>query len=80
MSHLFEHHKFTVEIKGLKIAVIEHTVQDQKVFHLAFADNRKPLVITKAKTWNGEIWTSIPQGRQQEAEKFGNEISKHLKE
>lgn len=80
MADLFGNKKFEFELKGLKIVVIEHTVQDQQVFRLEFADNRKPLVIARVKTWNGEMWTSIPQGRQQEAEQFVSEISKHLKE
>ncbi len=71
---------FEIEIQGLKIAVYEHIVNGQQVFRLSFADNRKPLVVARAKTWNGDIWTSIPQGRQKEAEEFGKEISKHLKE
>lgn len=69
-----------IEIQGLKIAVSEHIVNGQQVFRLSFSDNRKPMVIARAKTWNGETWTSIPQGRQKEAEDFGIEISKHLKD
>ncbi|AZA82479.1 hypothetical protein C1637_08220 [Chryseobacterium lactis] len=80
MGSLFENNKFEVEIQGLKIAVIEYTVKDQQVFRLLFNDGRPPLNISRAKTWNGEMWMSIPQGRQQEADVFGNEISKHLKE
>ncbi|MFS4474572.1 hypothetical protein [Chryseobacterium sp. T20] len=80
MGSLFENNKFEIEVQGVKIAVIEHTVHDQQVFRLVFNDSRSPLVISRAKTWNGEIWTSIPQGRQKEAEFYGQEISKHLKE
>lgn len=79
MNNLFEHNKFEIEIKGLKIAVSEHNVNGQQIFRLSFGDNRNPLVIARAKTWNGATWTSIPQGRQEEAEEFGKEISKHLK-
>lgn len=79
MNNLFENNKFEIQVEGLKIAVIEHTLKEQQVFRLVFEDNRPPLVITSAKTWNGTVWTSIPQGRQKEAELFGKEISKHLK-
>ncbi|PUV24376.1 hypothetical protein [Sphingobacterium athyrii] len=79
MVSLFDKNKFEIEIEGLKIAIVEHTLKDQQVYRLVFDDNRSPLVITSAKTWNGEVWTSIPQGRQSEAELFGKEICKHLK-
>jgi len=79
MGNLFDNNKFEIQVGGVKIAVIEHTVKEQQVYRLVFDDNRAPLVITSAKTWNGEVWTSIPQGRQKEAELFGKEIGKHLK-
>ncbi|KXH84844.1 hypothetical protein AU378_03555 [Chryseobacterium kwangjuense] len=79
MGNLFENNKFEIEVEGLKIAVNEHMFKEQQVYRLVFDDNRAPLVITSAKTWNGTIWTSIPQGRQKEAEFFGKEIRKHLK-
>jgi len=79
MGNVFENSKFEIEVNGLKVVVIEHTLRDQQIFRLVFDDNRAPLVITSAKTWAGEVWTSIPQGRQKEAELFGKEISKHLK-
>ncbi|QIH34515.1 hypothetical protein [Sphingobacterium sp. DR205] len=79
MGNLFDNKKFEIEIDGLKIAVIEHRLKDQQVFRLVFDDQRAPLVITLAKTWAGDLWTSIPQGRQKEAELFGKEITKHLK-
>lgn len=78
MSNLFQNNKFQIQVDGLKVVVIEHTLKDQQIFRLVFDDNRAPLVITSAKTWAGDVWTSIPQGRQKEAEQFGKEISKHL--
>lgn len=79
MGNIFGNKNFEVHLRGLVITVTEHTVKDQQVFRLVFDDNRAPLILSRAKTWNGEIWTSIPQGRQKEAEEFGKEISKHLK-
>lgn len=78
MGNLFENNKFQIQGDGLKVVVIEHTLKDQQIFRLVFDDNRAPLVITSAKTWTGDVWTSIPQGRQKEAEQFGKEISEHL--
>lgn len=79
MADLFENKKFEIQIEGLKIVVVEHTVNQQQIFRLSFSDGRPPLVISNAVTWGGNIWTSIPQGRQKEAELFGAEIVKHLK-
>lgn len=77
MGHYAEN-IFEIEVQGLKIDVSEHVSNDKQVLRLSFSDNRKPLIIAPAKTCNGEIWTSIPLGRQKEAEEFGKEISKHL--
>jgi hypothetical protein len=80
MGTRFDNNKFDFQLDDLKVAVTEHTVNGQQVFRLVFGDNRSPLIISRAKTWNGEIWTSIPRGRQKEAEEFGKQISKHLKD
>ncbi|WP_398456049.1 hypothetical protein AB3466_11130 [Sphingobacterium thalpophilum] len=79
MNSLFNYPQFKIEIRDVVVTITEHTVKDQQVFRLVFSDDRAPLILSRAKTWNGEIWTSIPQGRQKEAEEFGREICKHLK-
>lgn len=78
MSNLLGNGKFDIEFDGVKIIVTEHTVQDQQVYRLLFNDKRPPLVITRAATWHGDLWTSLPQGRQEEAEKFGKLVSEYL--
>lgn len=79
MGNLFESENIEILIEGVKIVVSEHTVNDQQIFRLIFSDDRLPLVITRISSVSGNLWTSIPQGRQKEAELFGKEISKHLK-
>lgn len=79
MSNLLGNGKFELEADDVKIIVTEHTVRDQQVYRLVFSDNRLPLVITRASTWQGKMWTSVPQGRQNEADKFGIILSNHLK-
>lgn len=78
MGNLLGNEKFEVEVDGVKIMVSEHTVQDQQIYRLIFDDKRPPLVITRASTWHGKTWTSIPQGRQQEAETFGQIVTQYL--
>ncbi len=78
MGNLLGNRKFELEVDGVKIIVTEHTVQDQQVYRLLFNDKRPSLVITMAATWHGDLWTSVPQGRQEEAEKFGKFVSEYL--
>ncbi|MDR3007444.1 MAG: hypothetical protein LBV59_05885 [Sphingobacterium sp.] len=78
MGNTIGNGKFEIEADGVKIIVPEHTVQDQQIYRLIFHDKRSPLVITRASTWGGDLWTSVPQGRQEEAEKFGKLVSEYL--
>lgn len=80
MANLFSNQHFEVEHQGLKIKVVEHNVQDQQVYRLIFSDQRAPLVITQLSTWEGEKWTSVPQGRQNEAELYGKVIRDYLEQ
>jgi hypothetical protein len=71
---------FEIEYEGRPANVTEHNVQDTRVFHITFRDKRNPLVITVAdapgdKKW----WTSVPQGRQTEAEQIGKLIAAHIR-
>ncbi|MBZ4187656.1 hypothetical protein [Niabella beijingensis] len=48
-------------------------------FNIVFSSSRKPIVITKAKNAEKkEFWTSVPEGRQQEAEGVGRLIEEYL--
>ena len=70
---------FELDYKGNNIKVQEHTVAGSKVFRIIFPDRRAPLVVTKAEKFNTEdFWTSVPEGRQKEAEEIGALISEHL--
>ncbi|MBS1532763.1 MAG: hypothetical protein JSU01_20845 [Bacteroidetes bacterium] len=71
---------FEIESEGVTIAVTEHSIHGSRVFRLAFPDQRKPLVITVGERPGGEkFWTSTPQGRQFEAEKFGKLIANFIR-
>lgn len=78
MGNLLGNIQFEFESKGSKVKVSEHTVHDQQIFRVVFDDKRDPLVIARVATWEGKKWTSIPQGRQKEAEEFGTLIAEHL--
>jgi len=70
---------FELDYNGSKIKVQEHTIASTTVFRIAFPDSRKPLVVTSATHSNyTDFWTSVPEGRQKEAEEIGALISEHL--
>lgn len=70
---------FELNFNESKIKVQEHNVNGTTVFRIVFPDSRKPLVVTRASRSNyTDFWTSIPEGRQKEAEKIGALISEHL--
>lgn len=70
---------FQIKYGELIVDVTEHYIKEQRVFRLLFSDNRKPLVITVAESHGKRFWTSIPQGRQKEAEQIGREIALYYK-
>jgi len=71
---------FGIEYEGLAARVTEHDLKEMRVFHVSFSGMRKPLVITIAETPGGKKWwTSVPQGRQKEAEEVGRLIANHIR-
>jgi hypothetical protein len=71
---------FNLEHDGTTIAVSEHSIAGNRVFRLVFSDGRKPLSIIIAERPNQEkFWTSMPEGRQAEAEQFGKLIANFIR-
>ena len=71
---------FRVILDGTSLIVTEHELGDNQIYRVVFPDQRKPLVITQAMIGSKRaFWTSIPQGRQQEAEMIGELILNHFK-
>jgi hypothetical protein len=51
-----------------------------RTLYVARIPGLTPLVVHRAKTFDGPLfWTSIPEGRQQEAEEIGKLIDGYLK-
>lgn len=64
--------RYSFSYQGQTIAVHPKKVGRDLVYALYFEDGRLPLVLTLAKTnEGGSFWTSLPEGRQPEAEVFG---------
>ena len=72
---------FEISSNSVMIKVSEHRVGGERVFYLEFPDSRKPLkIIVAEKRPSGEkFWTSIPQGRQEEAEQYGKLIATFIR-
>lgn len=71
---------FDLELDGGSVKVSEHELSGKRVFHVHFNDSRKPLVITVGFGLRDQkFWTSIPQGRQAEAEQIGKLIAGHIR-
>ncbi|SEN02580.1 hypothetical protein SAMN05192574_102219 [Mucilaginibacter gossypiicola] len=71
---------FEIDYDGLPAQVSEHHLEDMRVFRIVFSDKRKPLIVTVAEKPGGKKWwTSVPQGRQQEAEEVGKLIADYIR-
>ena len=71
---------FELDTPEGKINVQRHLVANQTIYRVVFQDKRIPLVITRALTENASHWwTSIPEGRQREADAMGPLIENFIK-
>jgi len=71
---------FDIELYGHVVAVSLHIIKSAKVFHIIFGDHRQPLNITVATDSDDrKFWTSVPEGRQEEAEVAGKAIAAYLR-
>ena len=71
---------FELDFKDGKILVQRHFVATQTIYRIIFSDKRNPLVVTRSLTDNAtRWWTSIPEGRQREAEEIGPLIANYIK-
>ena len=71
---------FELDFKAGKSRVQRHLVANQTIYRVVFSDKRSPLVVTRALTDNASHWwTSIPEGRQQEAAEIGILIANYIK-
>lgn len=63
-----------------KIKVQRHSIGKETIFRIIFSNSKAPLVITRATHENAyRFWTSIPEGRQREAEEIGKLIEEYYK-
>ena len=71
---------FELGLKYNTIKVRRHLIGTQFIFRIVFMDKRLPMVITRASNSIADnFWTSVPEGRQKEAEEIGILISEYFK-
>jgi hypothetical protein len=71
---------FELELNGVIMQVQELDIPKYSAFRVIFSSKRKPLVVARTKDIEKEIfWTSIPEGRQKEAEGVGKLIDEYFK-
>ena len=70
---------FELKLKAGTINVNQHLVSNVIIYRIIFSDHRIPLIITRALTNNAEHWwTSVPEGRQKEANEIGPLIAAYI--
>ena len=71
---------FEIQFKGDVAKVTEAEIKNRRIFYIQFNDDRKLLTVTVGKRPGEEkFWTSIPEGRQEEAEEIGKLIAAYIR-
>ena len=75
MSESLEKFEVIYKEKAVKIEAV--SVGGQSLYKVIFSD-MPAMFVTRAKNFNAsKFWTSVPEGRQELAEKIGELITKH---
>lgn len=70
---------FTITYKNTKMEVERLALPNYTAFRVTFSSERMALVVARATNANAsKFWTSIPEGRQQEAEGMGKLIEEYF--
>ena len=71
--------RFSIESHGVLIDCQRLDIPNYVAFRIEFSSKRNPLIIVRAAGMNVPFfWTSIPEGRQREAEGVGKLIEEYL--
>ena len=71
--------RFSFEAHGVIISCQRVPVAKHAVYYVCFSSARQPITIARAKFVDSDArWTSIPEGRQNEAEGVGKLIDDYL--
>ena len=71
---------FQLEINSVTIQFQRLDLPGYIAYRASFSSRREPIVVARATDANNNrFWTSVPQGRQKEAEAIGKLIEEELK-
>ncbi|HMH34558.1 MAG TPA: hypothetical protein VK543_16080 [Puia sp.] len=71
---------FELQVNNVTIKVERLNLPGHVAFQVTFTSARLPIVIARAEDFNASrFWTSIPEGRQKEAEGVGILIEEYFK-
>jgi hypothetical protein len=70
---------FELKLNSVTMKVHELNIPKHTAFRITFSSKRPPLVVARTKDADrNTFWTSIPEGRQKEAEGIGKLIEEHI--
>jgi hypothetical protein len=70
---------FSIDAYGVIITCQRLDIPKHVAYYVKFSSSRKPITIARAKFVDSDArWTSIPEGRQKEAEGVGALIDRYL--
>lgn len=70
---------FKLELNGVVMDITELSIPKYKAFRVVFSSARQPIVVVRTKDADKNVfWTSIPEGRQKEAEGVGKLIEEYI--
>ena len=79
MDSLFPDQPFQITYGDTVLSIRPVDMQDRLAFHVSFSSERKPLMVVRAKDFKASpFWTSMPEGRQKEAEGVGKLIEEYI--
>ncbi|MEO7049256.1 MAG: hypothetical protein ABI091_28390 [Ferruginibacter sp.] len=79
MMDLFTNYKFVINYNNEELKVYRKLIANQSVYIVFFTDGKKPLFLNRAMAPDYSMfWTSVPEGRQAEAEEIGPLIEEQL--
>jgi len=71
---------FEIVFLNTRVKVSEHELGERRVFHVELKAPLRPLVITVGlDKKQKKFWTSVPEGRQAEAEQVGKLIAQYIR-
>lgn len=70
---------FSIDAYGVIITCQRLDIPKHVAYYVKFSSARKPITVARAKFVDSDVrWTSIPEGRQKEAEGVGKMIDQYL--